>query len=119
MSQSPPRHHNHPGRRAAAPTTALITFLVLLLSACEPGTTPSPLDPAAVPVEVQDAPRASDMDVEFSAMCDDTGFAYDVEPDTAEAQEAARRFCRNADTAIDSADWPAGLRPLGDVAVDK
>ena len=106
-----PRHN----RSSAA---ALVLVVAVLLAGCEPRTDqPTDLNPAPVPVEVQDAPRESD--VEFSASCDSTGFAYDIEPSTVEAQQAARQFCRNADAAIDQAEWPAGLRPLGDVAVDK
>jgi hypothetical protein len=111
--QTSPRHN-----RISA--TALVLVVAALLAGCDPATgRPTNLNPAPMPVDVEDAPRASDMEVEFSAMCDETGFAYNVEPDTADAQEAARRFCRNVDTAIDNADWPAGFRPLGDVAVDK
>ena len=98
---------------------ALVLVVAALLAGCDRTGQHTDLNPAPVPVEAQDAPRASDMDVEFSASCDDTGFAYDVEPNTADAQEAAGRFCRNLDTAIDNAEWPAGIRPLGDVAVEK
>jgi hypothetical protein len=113
MSHQTPSHHNRIG------AVALVLVMAALLAGCNQTGQPADLNPAPVPVEAQDAPRASDMDVEFSESCDDTGFAYDVEPNTADAQEAARRFCRNLDTAIDNAEWPAGIRPLGDVAVEK
>ncbi|WNV90946.1 hypothetical protein [Umezawaea sp. Da 62-37] len=111
-------HQTHP-RHSRISAAALVLVVAALLTGCDRTGQPADLNPAPVPVEVEDAPRASDMDVEFTASCDDTGFAYDVEPDTAEAQEAARRFCRNIDTAIDTADWPGGFSPAGDVAVDK
>lgn len=114
MSHTTPSHHTRIG------VTALVLVVAALLAGCDPRTgPPTDLNPAPMPVEVQDPPRDSDPVVEFQAMCDDTGFAYDVEPNTAEAQEAARRFCRNLDTAIDGADWPAGISPNGDVAVEK
>lgn len=100
---------SHPtsARHKRFSAVALVLVMAALLAGCDPRTDqPTDLNPAPAPVE-------------FSASCDDTGFAYDIEPNTLEAQQAARRFCRNADAAIDNADWPGGFRPLGDAAVDK
>lgn len=114
MSHQTRSHHN----RISA---AALILVAALLAGCDRTGQPTDLNPAPAPVEVQDAPSASDSDsdVEFSASCDDTGFAYNVEPNTAEAQEAARRSCRNLDTAIDTAEWPAGIRPLGEGEVGR
>ncbi|GAA3638161.1 hypothetical protein GCM10022267_25820 [Lentzea roselyniae] len=84
-------------RRAAVATLAAV-----LLAGCEPlpedGTEPGPV-------------------VEFSASCDENDVAFNVEPNTPEAIEAAQEWCTKSGEAIRNAPWPSGLRPvpLGEV----
>ncbi|WP_309116744.1 hypothetical protein [Saccharothrix sp.] len=94
------------------PLVAASVFLavVLVLTACEPGSGSSGVD--TTPVQTGG-------EVEFSARCDETGFAYDIEPDTQEAYQAAREYCRSLDAAIENAPWPSGFRPTGPVAVER
>ncbi|MBB5807038.1 hypothetical protein F4560_006806 [Saccharothrix ecbatanensis] len=94
-------------------TVALAVTAVWLVAACHP-VTGQGTDPATV-----DTPVDVTRDVEFSTSCDDTGFAFDIEPNTPEAREAAQRACRRIHDAVESADWPEGLKPTGPVVVER
>lgn len=94
-------------------SAALVLAAAVLVTACEPVTRDG-TDPATV-----DGPSQATAEVEFTALCDETGFAYNIEPNTPEARGAAREWCESTDAALENLPWPSGFRPIGPVAVDR
>ena len=111
MSDRTPQHQTTSGRGLRRIAVAALTATVaVLMTACEPTSTDD--------TDHIDSPAEVTSRVEFIASCDETGFAYNIEPDTQEARDAAQRHCRKTDDAIDNLPWPEGWT-VGDVAVER
>ena len=112
MSDRTPQHQpsipSTPRMLAVAVLAVLAVAAAVLLTGCDP-TTGRDRSPRPASVDTS----TDDDNVKFSASCDETGFAYDVRPNTPAAHQAARRMCRNMTDSINNAPWPEGVHPLG------
>lgn len=97
-----------------------LALVAVSTSACEGGAGGGLLDTPAPAVDAPAPPAGepgeavlmgsafTDSGVEVSYECDETGFAFNIDPNTAEAQELASRKCDYVHV-LDSVEWPGGL----------
>ena len=93
--------------------TALTAWSVAACTPAHPDTSTKPPPTVAAPSGTEGDDGAGDLagHPEWSITCGEDGVLLEVEPDTPETREAAKKRCARDDEAINDAPWPSGWHP--------